>query len=199
LNFDKKYNFAQLGQMRRSRSKKPKILIMLGELITSKTRLRLLIKFFISQANRGYLNGLATEMGESTNAIRKELNHLQGAGYLEKVKVDNKVEYKANIKHPLFEVMQKVVFKHLGLEDVVETVLERMGDVDQIILVGDYAKGNDSGLIEVFLIGQDLNMEYIVQLEDKIEDLIGRKVSFYLASKFLADREHIVLFNSKDK
>ena len=84
---------------------------MLGELITSKTRLRLLIKFFISQANRGYLNGLATEMGESTNAIRKELNHLQGAGYLEKVKVDNKVEYKANVKHPLFDTLQKVVLK----------------------------------------------------------------------------------------
>ena len=171
---------------------------MLGELITSKTRLRLLIKFFISQANRGYLNGLATEMGESTNAIRKELNHLQGAGYLEKVKVDNKVEYKANTKHPLFEVMQKVVFKHLGLEDVVETVLERMG-------FGSNYPGwrlrqrKRLGLIEVFLIGQGLNMEYIAQLEDKIEDLIGRKVSFYLASKFLTDREHIVLFNSKDK
>jgi hypothetical protein len=172
---------------------------MLGELITSKTRLRLLIKFFISQANRGYLNGLATEMGESTNSIRKELNHLQGAGYLEKVKVDNKVEYRANVKHPLFEVMQKVVFKHLGLEDVVDKVLERMGGVDQIILIGDYAKGNDLGHIEVFLIGQGLNMEYIAQLEDKIEDLIGRKISFYLASKFLADREHIILFNSKEK
>ena len=171
---------------------------MLGELITSKTRLRLLIKFFISQANRGYLNGLANELGESTNAIRKELNHLQGAGYLEKIKVDNKVEYKANINHPLFEIMQKVVLKHLGLEDVVENVLERLGDVDQIILVGDYAKGNDSGLIEVFLIGQSLNMDYIAQLEAKIEDLIGRKVSFYLASKFLADREHIVLFSAKE-
>ena len=131
---------------------------MLEELITSKTRLRLLIKFFISQANSGYLNGLANEMGESTNAIRKELNHLQGAGYLNKVKVDNKVEYKANIKHPLFDVLQKVVLKHLGLEDVVDNVLERMGDVEQIILVGDYAKGNDSGLIEVFLIGQSLNL-----------------------------------------
>ena len=65
---------------------------MLGELITSKTRLRLLLKFFISQANRGYLNGLATEMGESSNAIRKELNHLYDAGYLEKVKSNNKVE-----------------------------------------------------------------------------------------------------------
>ena len=172
---------------------------MLGELITSKTRLRLMIKFFISQANRGYLNGLATEMGESTNAIRKELNHLQNAGYLEKIKVNNKVEYKANTKHPLFEVLQKVVLKHLGLEDVVETVLDRMGAVNQIILVGDYAKGIDSGLIEVFLIGKKLNMEYISQLEEKIEKLIGRKVSFYLASKFISDREYILLFNSKNK
>ena len=172
---------------------------MLGELITSKTRLRLLIKFFVSQANKGHLNGLATEMGESTNGIRKELNHLEQAGYLQKLKVNNKVEYKANTNHPLFETLRKVVFKHLGLEDVVEKVLERMGELDQIILVGDYAKGNDTGLIEVFLIGQDLNMEYISQLENKIEDLIGRKVNFYLASKFLADKEHIVLFNSKDK
>ncbi len=172
---------------------------MLGELITSKTRLRLLIKFFVSQANRGYLNGLANEMGESTNSIRKELNHLQGAGYLKKIKVDNKVEYKANTEHPLFEVLQKVVLKHLGLEDVVETVLERMGDVDQIILVGDYAKGNDSGLIEVFLIGKGLNMDYIAQLEEKIEKLIGRNVSFYFASKFNSDQEYILLFNSKDK
>ena len=172
---------------------------MLGELITSKTRLRLLIKFFVSQANKGHLNGLATEMGESTNGIRKELNHLQEAGYLQKLKVNNKIEYKANTNHPLFETLRKVVFKHLGLEDLVEKVLERMGNIDQIILIGDYAKGNDSGLIEVFLIGQDLNMEYISQLEDKIEDLIGRKVSFYLASKFLKHKEHIVLFNSKEK
>ena len=172
---------------------------MLGELITSKTRLRLLLKFFISQANKGYLNGLANEMGESTNAIRKELNHLHKAGYLKKLKVNNKIEYKANTNHPLFDTLRKVVFKHLGLEDLVEKVLERMGNLDQIILVGDYAKGNDSGLIEVFLIGRDLNMEYISQLEDKIEDLIGRKVSFYLASRFSTDDEHIVLFNSKEK
>lgn len=171
---------------------------VLEELITSKTRLRLLLKFFISQANRGYLNGLASEMNESTNAIRKELNHLHGAGYLDKIKVNNKVEYKANINHPMFEVLQKVIFKHLGLEDVVETVLDRMGDVDQIILVGDYAKGIDSGLIEVFLIGKDMNMDYISQLEEKIENLIGRKINFYLAFNFLSEREHIVLFNSKE-
>ena len=170
---------------------------MLGELITSKTRLRLLIKFFISQANRGYLNGLATGMGESTNSIRKELNHLHDAGYLNKIKNENKIEYQANSKHPLFEVLRKVVLKHLGLEDVVETVLNRMGNVQKIILVGDYAQGNDTGNIEVFLIGKDLNMGYITQLEKKIEKLIKRKVSFYLASKFLSDRKNIILYENQ--
>ncbi len=130
---------------------------MLGELITSKTRLRLLIKFFVSQANRGYLNGLATEMGESTNAIRKEFNHLHDAGYLQKEKTNNKIQYKANTKHPMFSVLQKVILKHLGLEDAVEIVLERMGDVEQIILIGNYAKGIDSGKIEIIIVGQDLN------------------------------------------
>ena len=76
---------------------------MLGELITSKTRLRLLIKFFVSQANRGYLNGLANEMGESTNSIRKELNHLHGAGYLKK----SRTSIKLNIKPILVTLYTK--------------------------------------------------------------------------------------------
>ena len=175
-----------------------KILIkkLLGELITSKTRLRLLIKFFVSQANKGYLNGLATEMGESTNGIRKELNHLHEAGYLQKLKVNNKIEYKANTNHPLFETLSKVVFKHLGLEDIVETVLGKMGNVEEILLIGDYAKGIDSGNIEIFLLGKNLNMDYIENLEVKIEKLISRKVTFYLSSKFSSKQKSIVLYKN---
>ncbi len=169
---------------------------MLGELITSKTRLRLLVKFFISQANKGYLNGLANEMGESTNSIRKELNHLYDAGYLNKVKSNNKIEYNVNTKHPLYETLKKVVYKHLGLEDIIETVLERMGNVTEIILVGDYAEGKDLGNIEIFLIGKDLDMNYITQLEPKIEKIIDRKVSFYLSTKFLSNQKHIILYEA---
>ena len=169
---------------------------MLNQLITSKTRLRLLIKFFISQANQGYLNGLATEFNESTNSIRKELNHLSEAGYLEKFKNQNKVSYKANTKHPLFDVLQKVVFKHLGLEEIVERVLERMGPVEKILLIGDYAEGHDSGTIDVVLIGKTLNTEYIEALEQKIEDIIDRKVNFYLASKPNPNQSSILLYES---
>jgi predicted transcriptional regulator len=171
---------------------------VLGELITSKTRLRLLIKFFVSQANRGYLNGLATEMGESTNAIRKELNHLYNAGYLQKEKSNNKIHYKANTKHPMFSVLQKVILKHLGLEDAVEIVLERMGDVEQIILIGDYAKGIDSGKIEIIIIGNDLNTSYVRNLEEKLENLISRKVAFFLSAHHRLNEGEIILFNKND-
>lgn len=167
---------------------------MLNQLITSKTRLRLLIKFFISQANRGYLNGLANEFNESTNSIRKELNHLSQAGYLEKYKDNNKVGYKANINHPMFEILQKVVFKHLGLEDIVEHVLAQMGAVKQIHLIGDYAKGLDTGLIEVLLIGNQLNTDYITNLEEKIEKLIERKVQFIISNRKSSDQQSILLF-----
>ena len=166
-------------------------------MITSKTRLRLLIKFFINQANSGYLNGLASEFKESTNSIRKELNHLSEAGYLEKFKDQNKVAYKANTNHPLFEILQKVVYKHLGLEEIIERVLERMGPVQKILLVGDYAEGRDSGTIDVVLIGDKLNTEYIEALENKVEDLIDRKVNFYLGSKQNPNQKSITLYENQ--
>tara|TARA_B110000914_G_scaffold221985_2_gene234697 strand:- start:814 stop:1329 length:516 start_codon:yes stop_codon:yes gene_type:complete len=170
---------------------------MLNTLITSKTRLRLLIKFFVSQANTGHLNGLANEFGESTNSIRKELNNLFNAGYILKSKTNNKIEYNVNSNHPLYETMRKVVMKHLGLEDIVETVLKKIGNVEKIILIGDYAKGVDSGNIEIILNGKDLDMEYISNLENKIEKLINRKVTFYLSSKFLSDQQNIVLYKNE--
>ena len=73
---------------------------MLDSLIKSKTRLRLLVKFFVNIANTGYLNGLALELGESTNSIRTELNNLTSTKYLKKKDVDNKVVYSANQNHP---------------------------------------------------------------------------------------------------
>jgi hypothetical protein len=86
--------------------------------------------------------------------------------------------------------------KHLGLEDIVSNVLERMGAVHQIVLVGDYAQGIDSGSIEVFLVGEALNTDYIIQLEKKIENVIDRKVHFYLATIFNSNQKHILLYES---
>ena len=152
---------------------------MLDSLITSKTRIKLLVKFFISSANSGHLRGLATEFNESTNAIRKELNHLSEAGYLDKREVSNKIDYKANTLHPMYKLLQQVVHKYLGLDTIVETILERMGNVNVIELVGDYAKGNDSGTIEINIVGDKINTEYTQSIIPKIKEIVHRDVLFY--------------------
>ena len=161
---------------------------MLDTLITSKTRLRLLIKFFLNIANKGYLNGLANEFGESTNSIRKELNNLSSAGYLDKHNENNKVIYKANVFHPLFKIIQKIVKKHLGIEDILETVLKRIGDVKKIMILGDYAEGIDSGHIEISIVGDNLNEDYLKLITPKIEKKINRKVSFLVSNSILKQK-----------
>lgn len=165
---------------------------MLDSLITSKTRLRLLVKFFINAANRGHMRGLADEFNESTNAIRRELNNLSDAGYLEKEAQRNRVSYRANTQHPLFGSLQDIVHKYLGLDRIVETVLQRMGEVDQVILTGDYAEGRDTGTIEVTIVGPRLNADYLEQLAPKVESIIHRKVAFTLSNQPL--NEGLVLF-----
>lgn len=157
---------------------------MLNSLITSKTRLRLLVKFFINAANAGYLRGLATEMQENTNAIRKELNNLSEAGYIIRTDSEGKVMYQANTSHPLFSTLQTLLRKHLGIDQIIETVVERMGEVSRIFIIGDYAQGIDSGEIEIIIEGNYLNETYIEQLLPKIKKEINKEIKVQITKSY---------------
>ena len=109
-----------------------------------------------------------------------------------KSKENNRVIYNANTSHPMFGVLQKIVRQHLGLEDIVETVIERIGDVDNIALTGEYAKGIDSGNIEIIINGSNVNNNYLENIKPKIKKKIGRKVSFLLNQKL--DLNSIILY-----
>ena len=155
---------------------------MLESIIRSKTRLNLLVKFFVNIANRGYLNSLANEFGESTNSVRKELNNLTKAGYLVKKDSNNKVIYSANVNHPMFDILQSIVRKHLGIEDIVSRVLDKIGSIKKIVLLGDYAEGIDSGIIDVLIVGSDIDKNYLDEIQLRIEKEIKRKVNFLISS-----------------
>ena len=108
------------------------------------------------------------------------MNNLLEAGYLERESVNNKIIYRANSKHPLFGVLQKIIRQHIGIDAMVEMILNRIGNIEKVIVIGDYADGKDTGVIEVLLIGNELNSEYIDQLAIKIESEIKRKIKFYI-------------------
>ena len=145
----------------------------------------------------GHLRGLAEEFGESTNSIRKELNNLSEAGLLIKSEDKNRVDYQANPNHSLFTNLQDLIQKYLGLDKLILAVLERMGKVSQIALVGDYARGIDSGRIEVQITGDQLNEDYLENLSNKLKALIDKEVIFHIKS-IITDPEALFLYTQAD-
>jgi DNA-binding transcriptional ArsR family regulator len=155
---------------------------MLEALITSKTRVRLLVKFFLNPTMKAYLRQLADEFGESTNSVRVELNRLTEAGILESEADGNVINYKAKESHPLFPEIRSIVSKMTGLDSIIEWVIQRLGDLDFAYIIGDYAKGKDSGVIDVILVGK-VDKLYLTELIEKAEDLVQRKIRYLVMNQ----------------
>jgi DNA-binding transcriptional ArsR family regulator len=153
---------------------------MIEALISSKTRIKLLLKFFLNSNTTAYLRGLESEFGESSNAIRLELNRFEDAGMLESRLDGNKKMFQANTKHPLFREVHNIILKYVGLDQVVETVIERLGEVQKVFLVGDFSKGIDSRIIDLIFIGNDIDKTYLLHLVEKAEGLINRKIRYLI-------------------
>lgn len=150
---------------------------MLSSLISSKTRIKLLLRFFVNPAREGYLRSLATEFGESTNSVRLELNRLSEAGLLKSEAKGNKRIFKANDGHPMFQQIHSMVLNHLGVDQLIGHVVSRLGNVSKVYLEGDLAKGIDSDIIDIIVVG-DIDKSYLVQVCEKAETILNKKVRY---------------------
>src|SRR6478735_3085539 len=99
---------------------------MIETLISSKTRVKLLLKFFLNSNATSYLRNLEDEFGESTNAIRLELNKLEGAKMLLSEPIGKKKIFRVNTQHPLFRELHSIVLKFVGLDQIVEFVIQKL-------------------------------------------------------------------------
>ena len=167
---------------------------MIETLISSKTRIKLLLKFFLNSSNKAYLRGLEEEFGESTNAIRLELNRFEQVGMINSDVEGNKKYYTANKKHPLFPDLQSIVKKHIGIDIIIENVLKNLGDVHKVYLTGDFAKGLNADLIDLELIGT-IDTTYFADLIRKAEGLIKRRIRYLVYSV----DEYSIMNNNDDR
>lgn len=170
---------------------------MLDKLFTSKTRFRLLLKLFLNPQVSSYLRELAAEFKLSPNALKEELDGLSSAGYLDKEKKGRSIYYKANIQHPFFPELSSLVRKHLGLDQLIEQILKHLGEVEAVYVLDDYARGVDSGLIDVLIVG-NASTNYLSVLCQAAERKLNRKVramaisheDFDKNKKIFLDRPH---------
>lgn len=178
---------------------------MLQDIITSKTRIKLLMRFFLNSSSTAYLRELATEFGVSTNGVREELKQMVDSKLMKCQKNGRHIVYQANEDHPLFPELRIMVQKSLGMNEIVESVLTRLGDLEEAYLIDDYAIGRDTGIIDLLLVG-NINEYHLHDLSRKTEHYIGRKIrslvltleEFTRLGPKLRQRPHLLLWSHEN-
>lgn len=155
--------------------KQPESDNLFSGLISSKTRVKLLVRFFFNPAIKSYLRELAKEFDLSTNAVREELNQLTKTNLLKSQKNGRNVYYGANLDHPLFPELKSMVSKVMGVDQVIDGIVSRLGDLERAYLIGDYAEGKDTGIIDLVLVGR-INEHQLYDLIRKTERYVNRKI-----------------------
>jgi len=97
-----------------------------------------------------------------------------------------------------------MVRKFTGIDQLIPQVLSKLGDVHSAYIVGDYARGMDSGIIDLVLVGK-VDKAYLQNLIDKVEPMLHRKIRYLSLSEDELERfkatlkleEAIELWSSK--
>ena len=134
-----------------------------------------MVRLFFNPATRAYLRELAKEFEVSTNAVREELNQLKKTRLLKTEKSGRQVFYMANTEHSLFPELRSMVRKVMGIDQVIDSIITRLGNLEKAYLIGDYAEGKDTGIIDLMLVGV-IDPYHLNDLTRKTERYIKRKI-----------------------
>jgi hypothetical protein len=97
-----------------------------------------------------------------------------------------------------------MVIKALGMDHILDSMLSRLGNLELAILVGDYAEGKDTGIIDLVLVG-NINKINLIDLTEKTEKYIDRKIRNIAVSREeyekleaqLASQPQFILFEKR--
>lgn len=177
---------------------------LLTGIIGSKTRIKLLIRLFFNPDTRSYLRELAKEFNVSTNSVREELNQLKRTKLLNSQKNGRQVYYNANTDHALFPELKSMVSKVMGIDRIIDSMVNRLGDLELAYLIDDYAEGKDTGIIDLLLVGNidhyhlnDLSRKTERYIKRKIRSLVLSEDEFKDFSQQLENKPNILIWKAK--
>lgn len=140
------------------------------------------MRLFLNPDQQAYLRELANETGASPSHVKGELTSLTEAGLLNSQKHGRQVFFSANKTHPLFDELHSMVQKALGMDTILDSIIMRLGNLEAAYVVGDYAAGRDTGIIDILLIGE-IDQDNLVDLTTKAERYIGRRIRALILSR----------------
>ena len=161
-------------------------------LITSKTRIKILMRLFLNPEGQAYLRELADDFQLSPSQVKEELDQLQDSKLLVSHKAGRQILFSANTTHPIFKELHSMVKKALGMDEIIESIVKRLGNLEQAMLIDDYAIGKDTGIIDLVLIG-DIDTTNLLDLTAKTERYIERKIRTLVMTRGEYERHQEIL------
>ncbi len=134
--------------------------------------------FFLNQENISYLRKLALILNESTNSLSQELTKLEDLQLLVSFKLGNKKFYRANVSHTFFPDIRNMLLKEIGFDLIKSQLYQKVPGLSEIFVIGCHAQGINSNIIDLVLIGQQLNNDQINNILNEIEHSIHKKIRF---------------------
>lgn len=114
---------------------------MLSDLITSKTRVKLLSVFLEDPEQMLHVRELVRRTEEEINAVRRELHTLEGKGILKKEPRANRVYYYLDKNYPFYFDLIKIFAKMAGLgSDIIKNRV-KLGKIKYAMLSGKFVRG----------------------------------------------------------
>ncbi|MBI4092839.1 MAG: hypothetical protein HY420_02845 [Candidatus Kerfeldbacteria bacterium] len=126
---------------------------MLVQLLSSRTRVKLLKLFFLNQDRAYFVREMVRKTGEHLNSVRREVKNLHRIGFVREINQGKKKFYQVNTEHGLFPEFKALLFKAQVLEQR-KTLreLQRIGRIKYLCLTGFFS-GLEHTVTDVLIVG----------------------------------------------
>lgn len=157
----------------------------LGDIITSKVRIKILELFFSNLKEMYHVRGIVRETKEEINAVRRELNHLEDVGIFKKEPRGNRVYYWLRREHPFFGDLLNMVAKSTGLGASIIENKNKIGKISQVMFSGRFTRGTarkKDEEVDILVVGEVILPELasLIRME---ESKINREINYTVMSK----------------
>ena len=157
----------------------------LGDIITSKVRIRVLELFFSNSNEMYHVRGIVREIKEEINAVRRELERLEKAGILKKEPRGNRLYYILRDDYPFYGDLVSLVSKTKGLGAEIIQNKTKIGKVNFVMFSGKLArrkKRKKDDEVDILVVG-DIVLPELAVLIRKEESIRGHEINYTVMSR----------------
>jgi predicted nucleotidyltransferase len=152
----------------------------LASALFSGVQQRLLALIFGHPERSYYMSEIVRHLQSGTGAVDRELARLQKSGLIDVERIGNQKHYRANADSPIFNELQGIIQKTVGLKEPLQSALEGHREQIKVAFVyGSVAKKSDNARsdIDLMVIGDDLVYSDLYGALQEAEKTIGRTVN----------------------